>query len=361
MTPFNGPRDHRKRVVIVDDSRSIRAWLRHVLESDSRLAVVGEAGDAFEARQVIKALNPDIITLDIEMPQMSGLEFLSRLMRLRPMPVVMVSSATQNGSDAAITALSLGALDCLLKPTGLPDPKTCLDICNRVFSAACARVPGVAPIHSPHSVTQARLTPTTDGPLILLGASTGGVTALETVLSGLDPAGPPVVIVQHMPNQFLTSFTSLLNQKLPQEVGFVQDDQPLRDGQILFAPAIGKHTEVVRRKGQWRCRLRDDLEKALHCPSVDALFSSAAPHGHDVIAALLTGLGRDGAEGMSLLKRSGAHTIGQDEDTCVIYGMPRVAKKIGAVVEELPLHQVSDGIMAAILAHAQQRRRRMDP
>lgn len=345
---------NRKRVVIVDDSRTIRAWLRSVLHMNPQLEVVGEAADAFEAREVIKAVNPDVITLDIEMPKMSGLEFLARLMKLRPMPVVMVSSTTQRGSDAAITALSLGALDCLVKPSGNADAKTRRDFGRRVFSAACANIPNG--LNGSQNITSSAtaIAPAHRTPLVLIGASTGGVTALETVLSELDPTGPPVVIVQHMPDQFLTSFCNLLDQNLPQNVHIAQAGLPIGNGEIAIAPARGQHTEIVRRNLRWQCQLRNDDERALHCPSVDALFSSAAAHGHDIIAALLTGLGRDGAEGMRLLRRSGAHTIGQDKASCVIYGMPKVANEIGGVVEELPLHLIGSAINSAVQKHAKQ-------
>ena len=343
----------RKRVVIVDDSRSIRAWLRTVLHMNPDLEVVGEAADAYEAREIIKAVNPDVITLDIEMPKMSGLEFLARLMKLRPMPVVMVSSTTQRGSDAAITALSLGALDCLVKPSGKIDAKTSRDFGRRVFSAACANIPTGSGSLRDAVNSVAVKAPAHRTPLVLIGASTGGVTALETVLSELDPGGPPVVIVQHMPDQFLTSFCSLLDQNLPQNVRIAQGGAAIGPGEIAIAPARGQHTEIVRRNLSWQCQLRNDDERALHCPSVDALFSSAAAHGHDIIAVLLTGLGRDGAEGMRHLRRSGAHTIGQDQTSCVIYGMPKVAKEIGGVVEELPLHLIGSAINSAVQKHAE--------
>ena len=342
----------KKRVVIVDDSRSMRAWLKMVLEKEPHLEVVGEASDAFEARDVIKAFNPDVITLDIEMPRMSGLEFLERLMALRPMPVVMVSSATEQGSEAAVTALSLGALDCIVKPSGVIDARTCRDIGRRVFSAACGTVRSL-PTVSHKERAKAESDGSGNTPVILIGASTGGVNALETVLGGLDAYGPPVVIVQHMPGQFLASFSKLLDRNLPQSVGIAKHASPLARGDIVLAPAQGKHTEIVRRNGRWQCQLRDDKEHALHCPSVDALFSSAAAHGHDVIAALLTGLGRDGAEGMALLHRAGAFTIGQDEKSCVIYGMPKVAKMMGGVIEELPLSEIGSAIRKAVAKHAQ--------
>lgn len=268
------------------------------------------------------------------------------------MPVVMVSSATRQGSDAAVTALSLGALDCLVKPLGEIDARTCRDMGRRVFSAACGTVR-----RQGSSSLAARSIDASDArfiqsPIVLIGASTGGVTALETVLEALDPEGPPVVIVQHMPGQFLVSFSRLLDRNLPQRVGIARHGEPLSSGEIVLAPAQGRHTEIARRNGRWQCQIRENDERALHCPSVDALFSSAAAYGHDVVAALLTGLGRDGAEGMALLHRTGAHTIGQDEETCVIYGMPKVAQMLGAIAEELPLSKIGGAINIAVEKHA---------
>lgn len=196
----------QKKVVIVDDSRVIRDWLRVVLEMDDRLCVVGEAKNAVEARQTIKDTAPDVVTLDIEMPGMNGLDFLEKLMTLRPTPVVMISGGTKRNSEATIKALSLGAIDCILKPTTLADQTVLRDITRRVFSAACSNVRPLRPVaHSAMPV--ASVAAQKHMPLILIGASTGGVAALETVLSSLDPNGPPVVIVQHMPGAFLVSFS----------------------------------------------------------------------------------------------------------------------------------------------------------
>ncbi|MGJ5619132.1 chemotaxis-specific protein-glutamate methyltransferase CheB [Sulfitobacter sp. MF3-043] len=339
-----------KRVVIVDDSRAMRAWLRAVLDRDPRLNVVGEAENANQARQIIKETKPDVITLDIHMPGMSGLEFLSRLMRLHPLPVVMVSAATKFGSEATITALMNGAVDCILKPTGGTDAKTSRDMARRVFSAACS---SVRPSGKVQSFAVPTLQPPDGGPqpIILIGASTGGVSALEVVLRDLSPDGPPVVIVQHMPATFLISFSKLLNRKLDQDVGLATDGGCLGAGQIVLAPEQGYHTEINRRNGKWVTYLRPNNERAAHCPSVDALLSSATPFGHDVIGVILTGLGRDGAEGLLQLHRSGAQTIGQNEATSVVFGMPRAAWEFGAVDHQLPLEHIGQAINAAVEKH----------
>lgn len=341
-----------KKVLIVDDSRAIRAWLRMVFSSDPRLQVVGEAADALEARDFLKAHRADVLTLDIEMPGMSGLDFLTRLMRARPMPVVMMSSLTSAGSDAAIQALSRGAVDCMVKPSGGHNAELTREICERIYHAACTRpvsrqqpISDVAPIRtSAVSSMQHRKDPCRRGAIILIGASTGGVAALEAVLPLLAPDGPPVVIVQHMPGNFLISFAERLNRHLSQNVMLACDRRPLFRGDIVLAPSAGSHTEVKRRNGEWTCEFVPNNPPALHCPSVDILFKSAIPEAANVSAALLTGLGRDGAEGLKALADAGARTYGQNEATCVVYGMPRAAMALGAVQRELPLDSIGPAL-----------------
>ncbi len=348
-----------KKVLIVDDSRTLRAWLRTVLESDPNLEVVGEAADAFEASRLVKTLRPDVLTLDVEMPHLDGLQFLEFLMERKPMPVVMFSSTTDFGSEAAIRALSLGAVDSIPKPTAMASPKDCRTIARRVFAAASSTVQPPSRKHPGNTSGMAGTHIDDEMPVILIGASTGGVAALEAILSRLDIDGPPVVIVQHMPGHFLVSFSRLLNRKLVRDVGLANDGMQLTRGDIRLAPVLGQHTEILRRSGSWEIKLRDDVEKTLHCPSVDVLFSSAVKHGSNVIAALLTGLGRDGADGIRLLRQAGAHTIGQDQATCVIYGMPRVAKELGGICRELPLDQIGEALNAASVAHADKNQSRV--
>lgn len=346
-----------KRVVIIDDSRSIRTWLRSVLQHDPRLLVVGEAQDAESARRIIRETNPDVLTLDVQMPGMSGLEFLSRLMTLHPMPVVMLSASTEAGSETAIAALSLGAVDCLQKPGHHGPRLTAPEISRRVYAAACSQVQPLLKRARPHTAAPPDAQEH-NGPIVLIGASTGGVSALETVLADMSPEGPPTVIVQHMPAQFLISFAKLLDRQLPHDVGLVDDRAALRRGQVRLAPETGFQTELTRRNGLWQGHLREDVERGLHCPSVDALFCSAAPYGHDVIAVILTGLGRDGTEGMRLLHRSGAHTIAQDAESSVVYGMPRAAWEAGAIDQRLPVGEIGGAINSAAAAHRERRRPR---
>lgn len=350
----------QKSVLIVDDSQVIRLWLKTTVSSDPRLNIVGEASNAVEARDFLRAQRVDVITLDIEMPGMSGLEFLTRLMRARPTPVVMLSSLTSKGSDAAIQALSRGAIDCILKPTAGYDQNLSRDICERIYQAACTRP---APIRAPKpaSVAPVSYRPGTSSAgavcrrksLVLIGASTGGVSALETVLPDIEPDGAPVVIVQHMPGNFLESFAARLAKHLPHAVRLADDSRPLLRGEIVLAPGAGRHTQVVRKADGWYCRFTDNEPAALHCPSVDQLFLSAVSHGKNVTAVILTGLGRDGADGMVQLAKAGASTIGQDEDTSVVYGMPRAAYAAGAVQQQLPIEDIGAAINQSF--HARRR------
>lgn len=335
--------DLPKKVVVVDDSRSVRSWLRHVIGTDARLLVVGEASDAQEARRVIKATNPDVITLDIDMPGMSGLDFLERLIRLRPLPVVMISSLTQRGSDAAIQALSIGAVDCIVKPGTMMDQAAQQDLTDRLFSAASSQVSGAASLSSARAPGPPPNTSKSKH-VVLIGASTGGVAALETVLGGLDPAGPPVVIAQHMPAPFLMSFAERLNNMLAQDVALLRPGMPLCPGQVRLAPGGATHGTLRQKAGGWQADTLPRSAQDLYCPSVDTLFQSAVHGAHQVTAALLTGLGKDGAKGLLALHDAGAHTIGQDSGSCVVYGMPKAAFDAGAVREQLPLKDIADAI-----------------
>ncbi len=340
----------KKSVVIVDDSRTLRGWLRVVLEQDHRLEVVGEADCANAAREVIKRTNPDVITLDIEMPGMSGLEFLDRLMTLFPKPVVMISGATKSNSEATITALSLGAVDCILKPDMTADAEMRRSITRRVFSAACSTVQAM---RKPPAVAVRAMSQHASRtlPMIVIGASTGGVAALEVVLGNLHVDGPPVVIVQHMPGNFLVSFAQVLNRTLEQDVAIAREGEVLSRGQIRLAPSMGQHTHVRRTRGKWMCTFAKDEAASLHCPSVDALFSSALPFSEDIIAVILTGLGRDGADSMIGLHQKGAITLGQDAATSVVYGMPRAAFELGAVQQQLPLQKIGEAVNQAVSQH----------
>lgn len=331
----------KKRVVIVDDSAVMRAIVRKQLLEDGRFDIAGEAGDPFEARDVIKRSNPDVVVLDVEMPRMDGLSFLEKIMRLRPTPVVMFSTLTHRGSEAAVEALSIGAVDCVGKPNE-DDPDTLLSLPERVFVAASAKLPGQR---------ASSLEPPSDyrwnGKLVVMGASTGGVDALERLLSGYPADCPPTLVTQHMPESFLVSFAARLSGRVRPNVALAQDGEEIRQGMVRIAPGGANHLVISGRNTSRYARLQPGNKVSGHRPSVDMLFKSAVPLGAKVVAVLLTGMGRDGAEGMLELKDSGAHTIAQDRETSVVYGMPRVAAELGGVVEVLPLDQIAGAILGA--------------
>lgn len=338
------------RVVVVDDSPTMRGLIGALLRRDPEIEVVGFAGDPHEARQAIKDLNPDVITLDIEMPNMNGLDFLERIMRLRPMPVVMVSTLTQAGADATLRALELGAVDCIGKPSNTIDARSGLgELADKVKSASRARVrPSSAPAPvAPMSTFGG------SNDVIAIGASTGGVEALLNVISHFPANCPPTVITQHMPATFTKSFAARLDRATPASVTEATDGAPLQSGLIYLAPGGEAHLEVVKAGVGLRCRLRAGEPISGHRPSVDALFASVANAcGPAAVGAILTGMGRDGAASLKAMRDAGARTVGQNEDSCVVYGMPRVAHEMGGVEHQVTL----DKIGPMILTLAEKRR-----
>lgn len=340
----------RKKVVVVDDSEAIRRLVGHALEADPRLEVVGYAGDAYAARELVRQRSPDVLVLDVEMPRMSGLDFLERVMRLRPMPVIMFSSVTQKGSDEAIRALSLGAVDCIPKPRAGISTSTLADLADRVQSAAAANVRPRAQPTPARPAPQVSMHAKVSRNIVLVGASTGGVAAVETFLRGLPEDMPPVVVAQHMPESYLDSFAKRLDSILANSVSLARDGTELRAGHIYIAPGGICHTGVVSTESGFRATDIEGPRHNGHCPSIDKLFDSAVRYADRVTAVILTGLGRDGARAMKTLRDGGAFCIGQDEATSVVYGMPRAAKELGALDHELPL-----GEIAAAVARAQAR------
>ncbi|NDR56128.1 protein-glutamate methylesterase/protein-glutamine glutaminase [Aliiruegeria sabulilitoris] len=329
----------KKRVVIVDDSVVIRALVRRHLTEDGRFVVVGEAGDPFEAREVIKRVNPDVITLDVEMPRMDGLSFLEKLMRLRPLPVVMFSTETHKGSVAAVEALSLGAVDCIGKPNAAA-PDTINTLADRVFVASNARI-----VPRQTNVTAPPSSYTWNGKYVLVGASTGGVDALERLLAGYPENCPPTVITQHMPESFLVSFAERLSNRVRPDVALAREGERLLPGMVRIAPGGENHLVLSETRTEIMCRLRAGEKVSGHRPSVDMLFRSAKPFASRVLAVLLTGMGRDGAYGMLELRQAGAQTIAQDRNSSVVYGMPRVATEIGGANRTLDLDRIAAGIL----------------
>ncbi len=332
------------RVLVVDDSATMRALIRRALQGYSDMTVVGEACDPLQAREAIKALNPHVITLDIEMPQMSGLDFLERLMRLRPMPVVMVSTLTSRGAEATLRALELGAVDCVAKPR-LDDHAGFDRLAEIVRAAAAARLRPLS--DAPPPAVHSDFTP--NDSVLAIGASTGGVEALLSILSTFPPNCPPTVITQHMPATFTPSFAQRLDRSCAATVTEATDGARLAPGQIYLAPGGLTHLEVVGpAAGPWRCRLSATETVNGHRPSVDVLFHSVATTARaKAVGVILTGMGKDGARGLHAMRQAGARTIGQDEQSSVVYGMPKAAFEIGAVARQVPLHAAASAMLAA--------------
>ncbi len=330
---------NRKKVVIVDDSAAMRQLVGQKLRDDGRFVVVGQASDPFEAREIIKRTNPDVLTLDVEMPRMDGLTFLDKLMRLRPMPVVMLSTETHRGSAAAVEALSLGAVDCIGKPRA-DAPDSMAELAESVFMAASAHIQTrLAIVQGPP------LDYRWNGNLVMIGASTGGVDALERILGQMPSNCPPVLVSQHMPETFLASFAERLDRRISPSVALARDGEPIGPGMVRIAPGGPHHLVVAERNADWRCRLQQGPKVCGHRPSVDVLFRSGCTLARRVVAVLLTGMGRDGADGMAELRALGAHTIAQDRESCVVYGMPRVAVELGAVCKSLDLDRIAGHVL----------------
>ena len=332
------------RVLVVDDSATMRSLIAHKLSRHSGIEVVGQAGDPIEARSAIKALNPDVMTLDVEMPNMNGLDFLEKVMRLRPMPVVMVSTLTRAGADATLEALELGAVDCIAKPS-ISDKDAFADLPLKVIAAAHAQVRVTTPAPAASAAPQ-RGSFASDGRMVAVGASTGGVEALLRVLSAFPQDCPPTLVTQHMPAAFTPSFAARLDRACTPKVREAEDDAPLAAGTIYLAPGGIGHLEVAGREGAWRCRIRRDEPVNGHRPSVDVMFSSVAKTaGARAVGVVLTGMGRDGAAGLLEMRRAGAVTLGQDESSSVIYGMPKAAFEAGAVMRQLPLGRIGHEVV----------------
>ena len=331
------------RVLVVDDSATMRSLISAVLRRDPEISVVGQAGDPLEAREAIKQLNPDVITLDVEMPNMNGLAFLEKIMRLRPMPVVMVSTLTQVGADVSLAALEIGAIDCVGKPSaGVPAEQAFASLAAKVKAAARARVRPCSD-RAPSHAAGGDFKP--DGRIVAIGSSTGGVEALLSVLSAFPANCPPTVITQHMPGTFTRSFAERLNRTCAAHVEEASEGAQLRVGQIYLAPGGDNHLQVVG-STQLRCRLVPESAVNGHRPSVDVLFDSVARvAGKGAVGVILTGMGRDGANGLLSMRNAGAATIGQNEQTSVVYGMPRVAFEVGAVERQLPLERIGAEII----------------
>ena len=340
------------KVLVVDDSALIREVLGRMLERDGDIQVVGTAVDPIEAREKIKQLNPDVVTLDIEMPNMNGLAFLEKLMRLRPTPVVMVSTLTKKGASETLLALELGAVDFVAKPSaefagGLDGFG--IGLRDKIRAAAKSDVRGrsASRVETPKIAVRTAAAP--EGALIAIGASTGGVEAIRAVLSQLPQDCPPVVIAQHMPAGFTGRFAARLDELCALKVAEAEDRAPLLAGHAYVARG-DHHLRVERSSGQLKCRLGQEGLESGHRPSVDVLFESVAKVvGPMAVGAILTGMGRDGARGLKLMREAGAYTLGQNQASALVYGMPRVAFEEGAVVEQAPLEQIATKLANALV------------
>ncbi|MEM7753292.1 MAG: chemotaxis-specific protein-glutamate methyltransferase CheB [Pseudomonadota bacterium] len=340
------------RVVIVDDTRTIRAMIRLMLEANPRIEVVGEAGDPYEAREVIRALNPDVITLDIAMPRMDGLSFLEKLMRLRPMPVVMVSSRTTANSQEAIRALSLGAVECV--DLGQLQKSQNADALAQIVLMAGDSNP-VGLTRKPDTIEPAHPSTVHDWnrKVVLIGSSTGGVDALLQVLSAIPYDGPPIVIAQHMPPTFLESFAARLSRYSPAQVALTTHGATLRPG-CVYVGAGGDNHAVLSKTNPYQVRHVPHDGSEPYVPSVNLLFSSGVQHAKRVVGVMLTGMGNDGARAMLQMRECGAHTIVQDSASAVIDGMPKSARELGAAVEVASLGQIARRILISTSKSAQE-------
>ncbi len=345
----------KRKVLVSDDSAVVRKLLTNILSADKDIEVVGTAMDAYIARDKIKRLNPDVLTLDVEMPKMDGVTFLKNVMRLRPMPVVMVSTLTEKGAEVTLDSLDVGAVDFVTKPK--------LDITHnleayaeeiltKVKTAARARVrpytpppkPVVADAHDTDEVmgefkTKKHLVTTEK--LIAIGASTGGTEAIREVLDALPPTSPAIVITQHIPPKFSAAFAQRANNSSALNVKEAEDGDLITPGCVYVAPG-DKHLLVVKDGVRWKCQLCDSDPVNRHKPSVDVLFRSVAENvGPNALGVIMTGMGKDGANGLKEMRETGAHTIAQDEASSVVWGMPGAAVEVGAAAEVISLPRIA--------------------
>jgi two-component system chemotaxis response regulator CheB len=336
-------------VLIVDDSAIVRKLLAEALSAEPDLEVVGTAPDPYVARDKILSLRPDVLTLDIEMPRMDGLTFLKKLMRFHPMPVVIISSLAQASSKIAVEALQCGAVEVIGKPGGpysVGELKR--DLPLKIRAAAQARIanrsPG--PVAAGRAAAPVQFHSVHPSAIIAIGASTGGTEAIREVLMGMPESSPGIVVVQHIPAVFSSAFANRLNDLCRIRVKEASDGDVVSPGLALVAPG-NFHMTLRKRGSEYRVLVQDGERVCYQRPSVDVLFESVAQAaGADAIGAILTGMGADGAQGMLKMKRAGARNVAQDEASCVVFGMPREAIRMGAVDHVLPLDRIAEELMA---------------
>jgi two-component system chemotaxis response regulator CheB len=349
------------KVVVVDDSALVRSLLTEIINKQPDMTCIGAANDPLQAREMIRELNPDVITLDVEMPKMDGLEFLSRLMRLRPMPVVMVSTLTEQGADTTLRALEMGAVDFVAKPRiGVASGLAALgsEIVDKIRIASHARVsrhvtlaPSPTTGRPDEASPPARTLPQhrlSTEKIICIGASTGGTEAIKEILVELPADSPAIVITQHMPAGFTTSFAARLNSLCRIRVAEAVDGERILPGHAYIAPG-GKQFHIERSGANYVAVVDDSPPVNRHKPSVEVLFKSCARVlGPNAIGIMLTGMGGDGATAMKEMRNAGAHNIAQDEASCIVFGMPKMAIQHGAVHEVLPLKSIARAVMERV-------------
>jgi two-component system, chemotaxis family, protein-glutamate methylesterase/glutaminase len=338
------------KVLIIDDSALIRSLMREIINSQPDMEVVGLAPDPITARDLIKQLNPDVLTLDVEMPRMNGLEFLEKLMRLRPMPVLMVSTLTEKGNEVTLRALELGAVDFITKPSiGVTDGLSELsrEIGDKIRAAARARIHrhalNATPVDRPQPLTGHFLHTTEK--IVFVGSSTGGTEALKEFLTRMPASSPAVMITQHMPESFTRSFAQRLDGLSAMTVKEAAHNERVLPGHAYLAP--GHSHLLLKKSGAYYYTELSQAEPVnRHRPSVDVLFNSAAQvAGPNALGVIMTGMGKDGALGMLAMRQAGAYTIAQDEASCVVFGMPKAAIEIGAAVEITRLHDIAGRVL----------------
>ncbi len=334
------------RVLIVDDSATMRAILAACLSAEPDITVVGAAGNAAEGRELMKLHNPDVVTLDIEMPGMNGLDFLEKIMTLRPTPVIIVSGSTQQGAEITARALTLGAIDCYAKADLDAALRTGgqTKLGDMIRQAAQVRFSprGASSAAAPVAARANAAIRSHRPDLIAIGSSTGGVEALQTVLANFPADCPPTVIVQHVNPRFAPAIAKTLDMSSAATVMLAEPDMPLKPGHAYLAPGDDRHMTVGGTNGKYYCRLRPGNPVAGHLPSVDMLFGSVAQVvGARAVGALLTGMGSDGARGLLAMSQAGAATIAQDEATCTVFGMPRAAISLGAAGVVAPIGEIA--------------------
>lgn len=346
------------KVLCVDDSALIRDLLSEIINSQPDMEVVAVAPDPLVARDLIKRHNPDVLTLDVEMPRMDGIDFLERLMRLRPMPVLMVSSLTQSGSEVTLRALELGALDFVAKPSlGIRSGmlEYAEEIAEKIRAAARSRPRRAA---SRNEAPPQRLTAPlmSSEKLLIIGASTGGTEAIRRVLEPLPANSPAIMIAQHMPGGFTRSFAERLDRLCQISVKEAEDGERVLPGHAYIAPGDA-HLKLARSGANYVARLDQGPPVNRHRPSVDVLFRSAAEQaGRNAVGVLLTGMGKDGAAGLVEMRQAGAPTIAQDEASCVVFGMPREAIALGGASEVLPLEEIAPRLLALVASSGRAQR-----